>query len=143
MKYGDKIKSARQASDLTQTQLAEKVGVSRQTIALYEADKRTPKNAGIIIALAQALNVGTDYFLSSDELAKMQAQEAFLEAAGNKYGSRGKAQAQMILDQTSALFAGGELEEADKEAFFQTMTEIYFDAKKKAQKFTATQKSEK
>ena len=136
MQFGDKIRAARQAAEMTQEVLAEKVGVSRRTIALYETNKRKPKNAGTIIALAKALNMGTDYFMTDDELKEIQEQDAFLEQAGEQYGNRGKAQARLILDQTSALFAGGNLSEDDKEAFFQTMTEIYFDAKAKAKKYT-------
>lgn len=137
MQFGDKIRAARQAAEMTQEGLAKKVGVSRRTIALYEANKRNPKNAGTIITLAKALNVSTDYFMTENELKEIQEQEAFLEQAGEQYGNRGKAQARLILDQTSALFAGGDLNEDDKEAFFQTMTEIYFDAKAKAKKYTA------
>ncbi len=136
MQFGDKIRAARQAAEMTQEVLAEKVGVSRRTIVLYETNKRKPKNAGTIIDLSKALNVSTDYFMTENELKQIQEQEAFLEQAGEQYGNRGKAQARLILDQTSALFAGGDLSEDDKEAFFQTMTEIYFDAKAKAKKYT-------
>lgn len=135
MEFGDKIKAARQAAEMTQEALAEKVGVSRQTIFLYETNKRKPKNAAMIIALSRALDVNTDYFLTDDELQQIQEQEAFLDQAGKQYGNRGKAQARQLLDQTSALFAGGDLSEEDKEAFFQTITEIYFDAKAKAKKY--------
>lgn len=136
MEFGDKIRAARQAAEITQEALAEKVGVSRRTIMLYETNRRKPKNASTIISLAKALNVGTDYFLTDDELKQIEEQEAFLEQAGEQFGNRGKAQARLILDQASALFAGGELSEEDKEAFFQTMTQIYFDAKAKAKKYT-------
>lgn len=136
MEFGDKIRAARQAAEITQEALAEKVGVSRRTIMLYETNRRKPKNAATIISLAKALNVGTDYFLTEDELKQIEEQESFLEQAGEQYGNRGKAQARLILDQASALFAGGELSEEDKEAFFQTMTQIYFDAKAKAKKYT-------
>lgn len=136
MQFGDKIRAARQAAEMTQETLAEKIGVSRRTVALYETNKRKPKNAGMIIALAKALNVSTDYFMTDDELKQIQEQEAFLDQAGEQYGNRGKAQARLILEQTSALFAGGALSEDDKEAFFQTMTQIYFDAKVKAKKYT-------
>jgi len=136
MQFGDKIRAARQAAEMTQDALAEKVGVSRRTIMLYETNRRKPKNAATIISLAKALNVGTDYFLTDYELKQIEEQEAFLEQAGEQYGNRGKAQARLILDQTSALFAGGDLSEEDKEAFFQTMTEIYFDAKAKAKKYS-------
>lgn len=136
MEFGDKIRAARQAAEITQEALAEKVGVSRRTIMLYETNRRKPKNAATIISLAKALNVGTDYFLTDDEMKQIEEQESFLEQAGEQYGNRGKAQARLILDQASALFAGGELSEEDKEAFFQTMTQIYFDAKAKAKKYT-------
>jgi transcriptional regulator with XRE-family HTH domain len=136
MQFGDKIRAARQAAEMTQEVLAKKIGVSRRTVALYEKNKRKPKNAGMIIALAKALNVSTDYFMTDDELKQIQEQEAFLDQAAEQYGNRGKAQARLILDQASALFAGGELSEEDKEAFFQTMTQIYFDAKAKAKKYT-------
>lgn len=90
----------------------------------------------MIISLSGALNVGTDYFLTDDELQQIQEQDEFLDQAGKQYGNRGKAQARRLLDQTSALFAGGDLSAEDKEAFFQTMTEIYFDAKAKAKKYS-------
>ncbi|MGI5971700.1 MAG: helix-turn-helix domain-containing protein [Oscillospiraceae bacterium] len=139
MQFGDKIRAARQACGMTQKALAEKIGVTTRTIQLYEANSRQPKNAATIISLAHALNVGTDYFLSERELECIREQEAFLSEAADKYGNRGRAQARLILDQASALFAGGELSEEDKEAFFRTMTEIYFDAKEKAKKYAPGQ----
>lgn len=135
MQFGDKIRAARQAGGMTQKALAEAIGVTTRTIQLYEANDRQPRNATSIISLAHALNVGTDYFLSEKELDRIREQEAFLSEATDKYGTRGRAQAHLILDQASALFAGGELSADDQEAFFQTMTEIYFDAKAKAKKY--------
>ena len=136
MQFGDKIRAARHAANMTQQVLANEMGVSRRTIALYETNNRKPKNAGTIIALAKALNLSTDYFLTEEELKEIQEHESFLEKAGEQYGNRGKVQALLIIEQTSALFAGGDLSDDDKESFFQTMTEIYFDAKAKAKKHT-------
>ena len=42
IKFGNKLKLARTAVDLTQEQLADLVGVSRQTIGLIEAGKYNP-----------------------------------------------------------------------------------------------------
>jgi len=42
IKIGNKLKLARTAVDLTQEQLAERVGVTRQTIGLIEAGKYNP-----------------------------------------------------------------------------------------------------
>jgi len=139
MQLGDKIKAARIEAGLTQAQLAEKIGVSRKTISLYEANTRQPKNAATIIDLAHALGIVTDYFLTDNELRRIEEQDEFIAKSGEQYGVKGKAQARLILEQASALFAGGELSESDQEAFFRTMTEIYFDAKEKAKKYTPKQ----
>ncbi len=136
MQFGDRIKAARLAAKMTQDALAKETGLSRRTIMLYETNKRQPKNASVILSLSKALGVGSDFFLSEDELGRIREQDAFLAESGEKYGTRGRAQARLILDQTSALFAGGVLSEEDQEAFFRAMTDIYFDAKEKAKKYT-------
>lgn len=53
---GEKIKKARKASNLTQTELAKRLGVSQQMIAAYENGKRNPK-AETLLTIATALNV--------------------------------------------------------------------------------------
>lgn len=142
MELKEKIKAARLDARMTQKQLAKEVGVSLRTIQFYESGERTPQNAAIIMRLAKALNVKTDYFLSNDELEQMRAQDAFLDEAKKQYGTRGKAQATKLLEQTSALFAGGDLSDEDRESFFETVTEIYFDAKKRAKKYAHKKTSE-
>lgn len=136
MELKEKIKAARLEARMTQKQLAKEVGVSLRAIQFYESGERIPRNAAIIMRLAKALNVKTDYFLSDQELEQMREQDAFLDEAKEQYGTRGKAQAQKLLAQTSALFAGGDLRDEDREAFFEAITEIYFDAKKRARKYT-------
>ena len=135
VKFGEKIKAARKAAGLTQTELAAQVGVTMRTIQLYEANDRQPKNAGVMLKLAKALSVPLDYFMSKEELEHMREQEQFIRDATEQYGTRGRAQAKLLLNQTSALFAGGELSDEDRDAFFETMTEIYFDAKKKSKRY--------
>ena len=60
----------------------------------------------------------------------------FTEAAAAKYGTRGKAQARVILDQASAMFAGGELTEEDELVFMHEIQQIYFESKGIAKKYT-------
>ena len=38
----------------------------------------------------------------------------------------------MLIERTAAILADGELSEADKDVFFQSITQLYFDAKNKA-----------
>ena len=59
------------------------------------------------------------------------------------YGLHGKKQAEQILKQAQGLFAGGELDEEDRDAFFRAMTDIYFDAKERAKKYTPKKYREK
>jgi putative transcriptional regulator len=54
-----KVKLARVESDLTQAQLAEKAGVTRQTIGLIEAGKFNP-SLRLCLAIAKALNKTLD-----------------------------------------------------------------------------------
>lgn len=64
--FGEKIKSARKRAGLTQEQLAEKLSVSRQAIAKWEADKGMPDIENLK-RLSKLLNVSVDYLLSDGE----------------------------------------------------------------------------
>lgn len=54
-----KLKAARSAMDLSQGELAEKVGVTRQTIGLIELGKYNP-TLSVCIAICKALNKTLD-----------------------------------------------------------------------------------
>lgn len=59
---GETIKNARIEKKLTQPQLAKLVGVSAGMISIWENNINEPK-ASYIKALAQALEISTDYLL--------------------------------------------------------------------------------
>ena len=128
MKFGDKLKEQRGRRGLTQDEFAEAIGISRRTLCYYEQGKTYPKNRGIYKKLADFFELDVNYFLTEDE--------EFLTEAAEKYGRRGRSQAEAVLEQASALFAGGELSEADKEAFVREIQTLYFDSKERAKKFT-------
>ena len=78
---------------------------------------------------AEYFNVDVNYFLTEDE--------EFLTLAAETYGRRGQEQANHILAQASALFAGGELSEVDQLAFLHSMQSMFLESKKIArEKFT-------
>ncbi|MBQ9742235.1 MAG: helix-turn-helix transcriptional regulator [Ruminococcus sp.] len=62
---GAKVKNARKAAGFTQEQLAEKLGVSRQAITKWEADKGLPDIENIKL-LSKALDVSIDYLLDDE-----------------------------------------------------------------------------
>ena len=75
MTIGDRIKKARESKGFTQSELAEKIGVAKSTIAGYEKGNREP-DAVKINALAKALGVSGDYILATGYEQTMPSPEA-------------------------------------------------------------------
>ena len=63
----ERLKSLRLETKLTQKEIAEKLGVSQQSYALWENGKRNPKN---IQQLADFFSVSTDYLLGNTDEKK-------------------------------------------------------------------------
>ena len=62
MPLGEKLQRLRKVRGWTQEELAEKVGVSRQSLSKWESDSALPDTANIIV-LADLFGVTTDYLL--------------------------------------------------------------------------------
>jgi transcriptional regulator with XRE-family HTH domain len=62
MNMGPRIKEARKGKKLTQGELAEQIGVSPASVAMYETGKREPYGE-TLVRLADALDVTTDFLL--------------------------------------------------------------------------------
>ena len=77
MKTGDKIAKARKNVNLTQDQLAELLGVTRQTVSKWESDLAFPETAKIA-RLSGVLKVSCDYLLKDDKIvvAELSSQSA-------------------------------------------------------------------
>ena len=60
--FGKRLAKLRKINGLTQTELGEKVGVSKRVIAYYEGETEYPP-ARLIVPLSKALNVSTDELL--------------------------------------------------------------------------------
>lgn len=66
---GKKISELRKKKNLTQAQLAQDVGKSTSTIAMWEIGKRDPDSA-MISRLAERLGVTTDYLLGTEDISR-------------------------------------------------------------------------
>ena len=109
MTFGEKVKQERNRLNLTQDELAGRMGVTRRVITSYETDKSRPS--------------GTE-------------DDAFLAEVSGKYGSRGAKQAQALVSEVSGLFAGGEMAEEDMDEMMEAIQKAYWIAKKNNKKFT-------
>ena len=134
MKLSEKIVILRKRYGLTQEQLGEIAGVKKRAIIYYENDQRTPSDE-VLAGIAKALNVTVDFLLDDTKDVEFTKEEIFINEAKSKYGSKGAAEAANTISRVRALMAGGELNENDKDAFFEVMQEIYFDSKEKAKKY--------
>ncbi len=60
--FGNKLKTLRLQNNLTQAQLAKKLGVTKSVVSAYETSLRMP-SYDVLIAIAKFFNVTTDYLL--------------------------------------------------------------------------------
>lgn len=128
MTFGEKVKNLRKTKDMNQTQLANAIGVSIRTVRGWEVEGRFPKQHDLYQKLADTLGCDISYLMTEGE--------SFITEATEQYGSRGAKQAQQILEQAAAMFAGGELSDEDKTAFMDEIQMLYLDSKQRAKKFT-------
>ncbi len=133
MTFGEKVKQARLALNLSQSELAEKTGISERSLYTYEQTGTMPRS-GNVQKIAQALNVSIGYLLDEEETdtKKNMDQDIFLANVKNEFGYKGVREASDVLSRASALFAGGELDEKAKDIFFQSLMEVYLESKEEA-----------
>jgi len=142
MTFAEKVKKARLEQGLTQTDLAEKVGVSLRTITSYEKDgiKPRPKT---LAKLAEVLKVSTIYLtdITCDNPTEGIERDPYISEARSLYGSKGALDVEALLEANKSLFAGGELSDDQKEMYFQAITEAYFACRTEAKKRFSNKKA--
>ena len=121
MTFGEKFKAERKKRNLTQQQTAEGLGLTRKMITLYESGQSYPRSEKAYKKIADFFEVDLNYLMGRDE--------AFVVRAEEQYGSRGKKQAQDLIDDMSGLFAGGTLSPQDEDALMKALQDIYWEAK--------------
>ena len=120
MELKDRIAGIRKYKGLTQAELANKIGMTTRAIQNYESGNRIPKSA-VLEKIAEGLGVTLDDLASEDDKFVIQATE--------QYGSRGKVDAQQLIENANALFAGGDITEEDKTYVMEALQEAYWRAK--------------
>lgn len=113
MQFHEKLLSLRKRYSVSQTELAEAVGVSRKSIQFYESGERYPRG-GVLAKLAEFFNVSVEYLTSTDD---------------NYPDGKSMFSAANLVNEVAALFAGGSMSEEDKDLAMRVIQEAYWDSK--------------
>ena len=116
MSLSNKLKELRLQNGLSQEQLSRKLDIATRTYVYYEKGQRNPP-IELLTQMADIFNVSISFLM--DEQGKEQ---------GCRCGKLGTNE---LVEIISALFASGELSEAEKDAVMKALQEAYWAAKKK------------
>lgn len=114
MDFGKKLKKLREDSGLTQTELAEKLGVSLKTISRYEVNGMRPRNREMYNELANLFKVDASYLLVDENDYRVPLEDQNID---------------MLVNSMLGLFAGGTLKDKDKKAVVEAITEAYYKSR--------------
>lgn len=67
MSFGEKLRNVRKQRNVTQEELADALGVSRQAISKWESDSGYPETEKLM-AISKTLNISIDYLLNDDSV---------------------------------------------------------------------------
>lgn len=93
--FSEIIKELRQSKGLTQSQLAERLGVKKSIISAYETDSRPP-SLDMLVKYAREFHVSTDYLLDMETTKKInvdklsEKQISILNALVNEFIANNK-----------------------------------------------------
>ena len=74
MSFGENLKNVRKQRGVTQEELAEILGVSRQAISKWESDSGYPETEKLLM-ISKSLNVSLDYLLNNISLMEEKMEE--------------------------------------------------------------------
>ena len=85
----DRIKQLRKSLDMTQQVFADRLGVQRNTIAMYEMGRTSPSDA-IIISMCREFNVNEDWLRNGtgEMFIEMDMEDQLMEWAGRVLSGR-------------------------------------------------------
>lgn len=112
MKFGKRLRKLRNEAELTQEELAKKIGVSRATVAGYETKGKEPPYS-TLQKLSDVLGCSTDYLLGKTNERK--SPERVKEEYENKYKIDNPKEIKELLEEYNVHLDGEVLSEKDKQ----------------------------
>lgn len=131
--FAKKLRDRRAELGWSQEELAERSGIGRRSLVEYEKGKRFPR-AVQLARLGEALGTGVEYLRNpSLTLAEAAGKESGIPREpyeGEEVYIR--REVEELLKQNRALFAGGDLKQEAKDAFFEAIMRAYLACKGEA-----------
>ncbi len=134
MIFREKLRERRRAAGLSQAELARRVGVTERTIQNYELGSRKPQQMDIVRRLSEELGCPMEYLLGTADTHIVEAYE--------RGGAPAARDVEALVTEISGLFAGGRLEEEEKDAIMAALTRAYWDAKEDNRKYASRRSPE-
>ena len=137
MTFSDKVKKARELLGLTQHELAELVGVTKRAVAGWETEGALPRPA-TLRKLADTLQISIEYLrIDSIENPLFGIEKKdYVDEARERYGEVAAKEMQFLLERQKVFFAGGEISQDAKDAFFEAVMKAYLACKEESKRKT-------
>ena len=122
---------------LTQQELAELVGVTKRAVAGWETEGALPRPA-TLRKLADTLQVSIEYLrIDSIENPLFGIEKKdYVDEARERYGEVAAKEMQFLLERQKVFFAGGEISQDAKDAFFEAVMKAYLACKEESKRKT-------
>ncbi len=132
-RFSEKLRQARKAAKLTQSELAEAAGVTQRSLTNYERGIALPRQK-VIRKLATALNVTVEYLINDqiDDPDSGRLREERVNEVRQRFGGQGAQEMTELMERSVALLAGGSIDQEAKDAFFDALMTAYITCKNEA-----------
>ena len=128
MTFAEKLKAARENAGMSQRELAERAGIHFRSIQNWESGGRLPRSLDVVFRVADILGVSSESLLNDSDTYVIKAEE--------KGGVKAARELDELVSEVIGLFAGGDLDEDEKDGIMAALNEAYWVAKRKNSRFT-------
>ena len=135
MTFADKVRQARRQMKLSQEELGKLCKVSRRSVIAWETSEAVPRTR-TLREIAEALQVSFDY-LKHDEITDPLygiEKKRYVDEARDRYGEVAAKEMDFLLERQRVFFAGGEISQEAKDAFFEAVMKAYLACKDEAKR---------
>lgn len=131
--FAEKVRENRISLHLTQEELGNLIGVSKRSVLAYETKGIRPRSS-VMQKLAAALGVSPEYLRSDEVEDPLYGLERtpYVEVTRARFGEKAAREIDYLMDRNAALFAGGEVSQEQKDAYFEAVMQAYLACKQAA-----------